>query len=289
MEPYATLIIGYRRADLVAAVLNSLAAQTVSPTHVILVDNGGDLDEALLDATPFAANSTFVRRPDNPGYSAAVNEARLVLDASPVAHLLVLTHDAVFDATLAETLLRASSDPRRPGAIAPVLHIASRPERVFSAGGSLTRSGRASHSVTVCDGDTFETDWIDGAIVMYRREALDAIDWLDERYFLYFEDVDTSWRLRRAGWPVMVAPAVVAYQEPGAHPMYLGVRNMTLFAGVAGISRTRNLLGVTRRVAEEAVYRLLNRRSPALIEAWRGWRDGSRGISGKPQTKSPHA
>lgn len=284
MEQYATLIIGFRRPDLVSAVLAQLVAQTVQPAHVVLVDNGGDLTETLLTDSAYADRATFVRRPENPGYSAAVNEARAVVAARGISRLLVLTHDAVFGPGLAQGLSAVFEDDRHPGAVAPLLRLVSRPDRVFSAGGRLTRNGRAWNSVTPADPSTpYEVDWVDGAVVMYRADALESIDWLDERYFLYFEDVDTSWRLRRAGWTVMVAPRVEARQEPGAHPMYLGIRNMTLFAAVARIGPVRNALGVGRRVAEESVHRLLHRRPPALRDAWRGWRDGRRGVAGHPK------
>ncbi len=281
MEQYATLIIGYRRPDLLAEVLSQLSRQSVEPAHVILVDNGGDADEHALSA--FAGRSTLVRRADNPGYGGAVNVARPILADLGIGRLLVLTHDAVFDEDLARGLGAALDNGADVGAVAPLLMLASEPGRVFSAGGRLTRNGRAWNTVVPRSvHDPYDADWIDGAIVMFRVDALSAIDWLDERYFLYFEDVDTSWRLHRAGWRVLVAPAVGARQQPGAHPMYLGIRNMTLFAARAGIGPIRNFLGVARRAAEESVYRMLHGRKPELIAAWRGWRDGRRGLDGKP-------
>src|SRR5262249_34453983 len=45
-----------------------------------------------------------------------------------------------------------------------------------------------------------------GASVLLRRRMLDAIGGFDVRYFMYFEDVDLSWRARRAGWRVVYAP-----------------------------------------------------------------------------------
>jgi GT2 family glycosyltransferase len=53
-----------------------------------------------------------------------------------------------------------------------------------------------------------EVDWVLGAAMMLRREALgDAV--MDERYFIYFEDVDLCLRLQREGWKVVYQPGAV--------------------------------------------------------------------------------
>lgn len=259
------------------AVLERLAAQTVQPSEVIVVDNGGTLD--LHDLTgPLQARTRLIPRPDNPGYGPAVNEARTARGSA----LLVLTHDAVFDETLAAHLLDALAARPDSGASAPLLHYAAEPARVFSAGGVLTSGGRALHRTAEDLAVPHPVDWADGAIMMYRRTALDAIDWISEEYFLYFEDVDTAWRMRQAGWSTLIVPAAIAFQQPGTHPMYLGIRNMTLFARLAGIPLLPHVGAVARRIAEEAAARVLRGRRPELVPAWRGWRDGRRGRSGKP-------
>ena len=47
-----------------------------------------------------------------------------------------------------------------------------------------------------------EVDWVTGAVLMVRRSAIEAVGSLDESYFLYWEDLDWCYRMRRAGWSV---------------------------------------------------------------------------------------
>ncbi len=54
---------------------------------------------------------------------------------------------------------------------------------------------------------TRDVDWVSGAAVWLRRAALDDVGGWDERYFMYMEDVDLCWRLRRRGWRVVYEPA----------------------------------------------------------------------------------
>jgi GT2 family glycosyltransferase len=51
-------------------------------------------------------------------------------------------------------------------------------------------------------------DWVMGAALLLRREALDAVGLFDEDFFIYFEEVDLCLRLHRAGWEMRYFPAV---------------------------------------------------------------------------------
>jgi N-acetylglucosaminyl-diphospho-decaprenol L-rhamnosyltransferase len=61
-----------------------------------------------------------------------------------------------------------------------------------------------------------DVDWVSGAIVFLRRAAVDSVGGWDERYFMYMEDVDLCWRLRRLGWRVAYDPAGTALHVQGA-------------------------------------------------------------------------
>lgn len=51
------------------------------------------------------------------------------------------------------------------------------------------------------------TDWLAGASMLIRRAVFDAIGLMDDRYFLYYEEVDFCLRSRRAGWPCWYVPS----------------------------------------------------------------------------------
>ena len=72
---------------------------------------------------------------------------------------------------------------------------------------SLATLGRLG--VTQSRGDEPRAvDWVMGAAVMLRREALDEVGLFDESFFLYSEEVDLQARLHRAGWEVHYFPRV---------------------------------------------------------------------------------
>jgi GT2 family glycosyltransferase len=61
-----------------------------------------------------------------------------------------------------------------------------------------------------------ETDFIKGAALLLRRDALDEIGGLDEAFFVFSEDVDLCYRMRAAGLKVMFVPEAVFVHVGGA-------------------------------------------------------------------------
>jgi N-acetylglucosaminyl-diphospho-decaprenol L-rhamnosyltransferase len=60
-----------------------------------------------------------------------------------------------------------------------------------------------------------EVDWVATTHVVVRRTAWDQVGGFDDRYFMYMEDVDLCWRLRRAGWKVGYEPGATVVHEIG--------------------------------------------------------------------------
>lgn len=56
-------------------------------------------------------------------------------------------------------------------------------------------------------GQPFPVDFVLGATMMLRREVIQQTGMFDERFFMYCEEIDWAWRIRKAGWQVMSVPA----------------------------------------------------------------------------------
>lgn len=66
-----------------------------------------------------------------------------------------------------------------------------------------------------------EADWLLGACLLLRPEAIDEIGLLDERYQAIYEDADYCWRARRAGWHIHIIPAAqVTHHNPARYAPY---------------------------------------------------------------------
>ncbi|HUS17513.1 MAG TPA: glycosyltransferase, partial [Chloroflexia bacterium] len=65
------------------------------------------------------------------------------------------------------------------------------------------------------DDEPQEVDWVTGACMLVRREALLAVHGFDPGYFMYSEELDLCRRLRRAGWLIAYVPVAVVVHHEG--------------------------------------------------------------------------
>ena len=75
---------------------------------------------------------------------------------------------------------------------------------------------RANILTSRSDGESpMEVDWVSGACMVVRREAMQAVGSFDERFFLYWEDTDLCRRIRETGWKVLYYPRVTVIHYGG--------------------------------------------------------------------------
>lgn len=274
------VVVVHHRHPGVEGTLAALAAQEPAPGRVLVVDSAsGDGSASRLRA----AGREVLEVP-NRGYAAAANAGLRAVRSDQPSATLLLTHECELRPGALERLLSALWDDPGLGAVGPLLAWSDAPGRVWSAGGELRAGFRFEHrnqpeAVEAWTGrGTLPADWLDGACWLVRREALDEVGPLDERYFLYFEETDWFLRAAEAGWRFACVTGAVATQAGSGIPVELAVRNRLLL-----VRRRRPLrlpaeiLAQLRRVGGFARHR--DRRA-ALLPAARGLLAGVAGKGG---------
>ncbi|MEX2421131.1 MAG: glycosyltransferase family 2 protein [Actinomycetota bacterium] len=226
--------------DLAVVVVNHNAGGYLSRCLATVLANTGDaevevvvVDNASSDGSASAAREVFgqvqvIETGTNRGFAAGVNVG---IGATTAPFVFVLNPDAeIWEGTL-ERFVKLARERPRAGAIGPMIR---------NTDGSIYPSGRRVPSVGVAVGHALlgsfwhdnpfsrryrsagwdrsterEVDWISGSAFLVRREALDEVGPLDERFFLYAEEVDLFKRLREAGWQVLFTPELEVVHEGG--------------------------------------------------------------------------
>jgi GT2 family glycosyltransferase len=216
------LIVNYRTYEELASCLDSLRAFLADDIEVIVVDHSSDAVAAGQLARRFPWMQ-LVAVNANPGFAAGVNRGAR---AAAGHYFLLLNPDSSVDGDVAHSLA-AWLEEYAQVAVAGGL--------VRESDGSIQASARRFPNVTTGFAgrtswltrvwpsnfwtrrnlvaredrrDPIEVDWVSGACMMIRREAFEAVGGMDEQFFLYWEDADLCFRLRRAGWLTVYHPAI---------------------------------------------------------------------------------
>ena len=76
--------------------------------------------------------------------------------------------------------------------------------------------------------DPMEVDWLMGSAMMLNRRAMERVGFMDERFFMYFEDVDWCMRFWEAGFKVFYLPSAVFYHYHQKASFRFGVFDILL-------------------------------------------------------------
>ncbi|MDZ4655865.1 MAG: dTDP-4-dehydrorhamnose reductase [Coriobacteriia bacterium] len=87
-------------------------------------------------------------------------------------------------------------------------------------------------------------DWTTGAAMLVRREAIEDVGFMDEGYFLYYEDVDWCWRMREKGWGVVVVPQARVIHHLGQSGVRGGAVARAYRESLEKYTRDRGLTGL---------------------------------------------
>ena len=247
MIDVAIVIVQYNVRDLLRDCLRSVLASEGVTCAVCVVDNCSTDGSADMVAAEFPAIE-LIRAPVNGGYPYANNLGlrafgfRAVADeaATSAAHsapgaptvplaryALLLNPDTLLPPTALRDMLAFMDAHPRAGAAGPRLVLAdgtldlacrrgeptpavsfyrfTRLARLFP---KSARFGR--YNMTYLPEDQLAlVDSVVGAFMLTRREAIEQVGLMDERFFMYGEDLDWARRIRAAGWQVWYNPSVI--------------------------------------------------------------------------------
>lgn len=221
------LLLNWRHAGLTRQCLQDLLATADVPLHVLVMDNGSgdgsaaELQQlaAELDGRGGVHRVEFVGFPDNLGFTGAMNRGFRWAAELQLPFVLMLNNDLRLPPDFLRPLVQVLQNDPRVAAVGPtVLH----PDgTVWAEGGRLAfrpnalqlrRHGRQPSPRTA---GPEAVEFLPGACVLFSTAALTAAGGFDDRYFMYWEDVELCERLRAAGGRIVWLPWVAVVHASG--------------------------------------------------------------------------
>jgi hypothetical protein len=238
-EPVLSIcLLNWNTLDFLRRCLESLrAAPPRVPGEIIVVDNASTDGSAAMVAAEFP-EVRVIANPVNLEYARGNNQA---IAASRGEIVLLLNPDTEVTPGALDRIVSFLQANPTAGAAAPrLIYPDGSPQqsvRAFPAPGALLRDvlGRSGGYRTAVPetGEPVEVDQPMAAALALRRDALAEVGTFDERFPMFFNDVDLCYRLRQAGWKIYALPEAVIVHHLGASTRQ--VRARMLRASHAGL------------------------------------------------------
>ena len=215
------VVVSWNTRDDLLRCLDSVLASRGVDVHAIVVDNAS-ADGSADAVAARHPTVTLVRNTANEGFARGCNRG-ILAGASP--WVMLLNPDTVVPPDALRRLVDALAPLPRHALVAPRLvredgsveHSAhplpSLGVEMLLATGADRLLPRAARSRLLLEGgwrsdQERDVPWVVGAAMLVRRQAIDRCGPLDERFFMYAEDLEWCDRLRRGGWSIRFVPSV---------------------------------------------------------------------------------
>jgi len=187
-----------------AACLSSLQHLNYRNFRVIVVDNGSTDDSVSRIRMQFPAVDLIETR-KNLGFAGGCNVGIAHSLAQGVDYIWLLNNDTTVHHAALQSLVEVAESDCRIGAVGSAIYSAGNPQRLEAWGGGCVNFwlGRSRHILKPVS--VKKIQFITGASLLLPRKVMETQGQFDDRFFMYWEDADYCFRLRRAGWRLAVA------------------------------------------------------------------------------------
>lgn len=215
----SVILVNFNAQKYTEELLQHLSRNDSDDMEVILVDNGSsDFDGE--NCTQLMPDLKIIRLEKNIGFAAANN---LAARSATKDYLFFLNNDTIPGPGVFEGLVSILKNHHEIAAVCPILKSFpddhSNPPVQYAGSTRVNKfSGRNNilHEVQNTDSAFYETDNMHGAAACMRRDTFFELNGFAEDYFLYYEELDLSEKIRNKAYKIAVAPDYSVYHHGSA-------------------------------------------------------------------------
>lgn len=251
--------------------------------EIIVVDNASREDEAAKIRTLYPS-VTAIRSNENKGFSGGNN---IGIRAAKGKYLFFINNDTYIESDAMDCLIKRLESRPEIGGVSPKIRFAFMPQHIQFAGFTpLSRITLRNHMLGFdCPDDgTYDTPhptpYLHGAAMLIKREVIEKAGLMPELFFLYYEELDWSTSMTRAGYELWYDPCCTVFHKESQSTgqlsklrTYYLTRNRLLYArrNLKGFDRfTSVAYQITVAAGKNALTYALKRRFDLTAAIYRG-------------------
>lgn len=220
-KPVALILLNWNTPQHTANCILSLQQYCdESLFDIVVVDNGSTDDSLSLLQRQFP-DLIYINNKENLGFAEGNNRGLQYSITNGYTYSLVMNNDTEVDEDLVSALVHHLDNHTEAAAAQPAIYWLHDKGRIWNGAGSFNAVlGKTISSTTLpatADLKKPQTvEWLTGCCMMIRNAPLLMCGLFNKNFFLYYEDVELSFRLRQCGYELHYLPANKMYHEAGA-------------------------------------------------------------------------
>ncbi len=238
------VLVAYNNPDYINRCLESIQVGTYDNVEIIVVDNSTIAGSQ--HHQPRSKNIHYHKTDDNVGFCAASNIGIAISLELKTDYTLMLNFDTVLVEDAIEKLVKTASALKNPGIIGGKIFYLSEPDRIWYAGGYLSRLSGVGKHRGFNEKDTGKYDvsgevtYATGCCMLVPSEVFSKLGGFKEDLFMYLDDAEFSLRILNAKLSIYYEPSAIIYHEvgPGSEKkaysdyyLYFSIRNKPFITG----------------------------------------------------------
>ena len=208
----AIIIVNWKQYELTKSCLSTLKSSKFNDFQIILIDNESNQKDLNDLKNQFDQVKTFTSE-KNLGFTGANNIGINYAIKNQFEYVMLLNNDTEIDKNFINPLLEAFQKYNKLGAVQPVIMNFYQNKKVWNAGGNLNKFFGYTSVIKKPKYINRKIDWITGCCILIKTVVIKKVGLLDENFFAYYEDVDWSIRIKKAGYDLAVVKSSLIYHH----------------------------------------------------------------------------
>jgi len=237
-----------------------LSVEKYSTTYRTLYISNNDPEVLLDTAIAQTKKRVIISASQNNGFAAGVNIGVKKSLQNRADYIVLLNNDTKVQHDFIKPLYRFLESTPEAGIAGPVISFMSKNKALYDYGGKIDMlSGKTTHDNRTSRKihEPHVVDYVSGCCMMIKKEIFDEIGIFDERFFLYYEDVDFCLRAKKAGYKCFVVTESLIFHrlsktvgKSSKIALYYQIKSALLFGNRYATNKVKNKMFIISQLVK---------------------------------------
>ncbi|MGB4776091.1 MAG: glycosyltransferase family 2 protein [Daejeonella sp.] len=211
----ALILLNWNTSDHIIACVTSLEKYCDRQNFDIIIADNGSTDESVSKLQLRFPDHIYINNKENLGFAEGNNRAMQYSIDQGYIYSLLLNPDTTVEQDIVSALLNYLNDNSNAIAVQPAIYWLHQPDKLWNGAMYFNSFLGITYSKRTVKKEANSVDWLSGCCFLIRNEALKTTGLFNKEFFMYYEDVDLSFRLRQKSFELHYLSSCKVFHEAG--------------------------------------------------------------------------